>query len=179
MAVALPDIEEVNHSARALTTAVRLLFETEQPLRSCLLGARPFACYSELLDSAERHLCGAPRKEQVLVLAAHPVLGEAPGRLRRRSTFSYLEQRARRSTPMRQAVAGCEELVEASAAYERRFGFRLVVFVNGRSRARLVPEVRRRLQGDPDAELAAGIRAVVDIARSRVGSVPGPSAEAR
>ena len=53
------------------------------------------------------------------------------------------------------------ELAVLNRAYEERFGFRFIVFVNRRPRAELVPVLRERLERTREEELrhgAAGAR---------------------
>jgi 2-oxo-4-hydroxy-4-carboxy--5-ureidoimidazoline (OHCU) decarboxylase len=55
--------------------------------------------------------------------------------------------------------------------YERRFGFRYCVFVAGRPRTELIPEMAAALGADRETELRRALDAVIDIARDRaVGS---------
>jgi 2-oxo-4-hydroxy-4-carboxy--5-ureidoimidazoline (OHCU) decarboxylase len=91
----------------------------------------------------------APEDEQVEALAAHPRIGE-------RSP----EQRG-------DDAAVLAQLAKLNRAYEERFGFRFVVFVNRRSRAELLPVLRDRLARTRDEELETGIRELVAIARDR------------
>ena len=56
------------------------------------------------------------------------------------------------------------ELAELNRAYEQRFGFRFVVFVNGRPRREIVPVLRERLQRTREEELATGVDELVQIA---------------
>jgi 2-oxo-4-hydroxy-4-carboxy--5-ureidoimidazoline (OHCU) decarboxylase len=160
----LPPLEAVNGSSAALASALRLLFETDEPLEPRLRGLRPFASYDDLLDKATMQLASASREDKVRVLDAHPPLGESADRLRARSVVSWREQAGGDGGD---APAGSHELAHLSELYERRFGFRLVVFVNGRSVAELVPEIRGRLAYTADGELATGIAAAVEIARER------------
>ncbi|HXV57250.1 MAG TPA: 2-oxo-4-hydroxy-4-carboxy-5-ureidoimidazoline decarboxylase, partial [Gaiellaceae bacterium] len=60
-----------------------------------------------------------------------------------------------------------EELARLNAAYEERFGFRFVVFVNRRPRAELLPVLRARLERTRDEELEAGCAELVAIAEDR------------
>ena len=65
------------------------------------------------------------------------------------------------------------ELERLNLAYEERFGFRYCVFVAGRSRAALLPQMTAALAADRSAELHRAIDAVVDIARDRaLGTSP-------
>ena len=45
----------------------------------------------------------------------------------------------------------------STEAYEERFGFRFVVFVNRRPRAEIVPVLRERLEKTRDEELDTGL----------------------
>ncbi|TMC65117.1 MAG: hypothetical protein E6J17_02655, partial [Chloroflexi bacterium] len=59
------------------------------------------------------------------------------------------------------------ELERLNDAYEERFGFRYCIFVAGRPREALLPDMRAALDADRAAELRRGLGAVVDIARNR------------
>jgi len=61
-----------------------------------------------------------------------------------------------------------EELAQLNAEYEAKFGFRFVVFVNGRSKAQLIPVLKARLQRTREQELAEGLQAMIDIAYDRL-----------
>jgi 2-oxo-4-hydroxy-4-carboxy--5-ureidoimidazoline (OHCU) decarboxylase len=103
-------------------------------------------------DLASR-LSGLEQKE---VLDAHPTIGGTPT-----SARSTAEQ----GTDDDPAVLA--ELAELNAAYEEKFGFRFVVFVNGRARREIVPVLRERLWRTRDEELATGIDELVQIAVRR------------
>jgi allantoinase len=90
------------------------------------------------------------------VLDAHPAIGGKPT-----STRSAREQ----GTDDDPAVLA--ELAELNAAYESKFGFRFVVFVNGRSRREIVPVLRERLGRTRAEELETGVDELVQIAISR------------
>ena len=59
------------------------------------------------------------------------------------------------------------ELARLNDEYERRFGFEFVVFVDGRTRAELLPVLRKRLTRTRAEELETGLRALCAIARDR------------
>ena len=59
------------------------------------------------------------------------------------------------------------ELNRLNSAYERRFGFRFVVFVNGRSRREIVPVLGDRLERTRSEELETGLSELVAIAADR------------
>ncbi len=96
--------------------------------------------------------------ERVAVLNAHPRIGATTGL----SARSAAEQGDAADPETLRAL----ELLNAE--YERRFGFRCVVFVNGRSRAEIVPVVQARLRRTRRDELATGLEEFLAIARDRL-----------
>jgi 2-oxo-4-hydroxy-4-carboxy--5-ureidoimidazoline (OHCU) decarboxylase len=98
--------------------------------------------------------------ERVAILNAHPRIGATAGL----SPRAAAEQRA--DEPEDPAVRS--QLARFNAAYEAKFGFRFVVFVNGRSRADLVPILERRLERSREEELATGIEEFLAIAEDRL-----------
>jgi len=109
-----------------------------------------------MIERAYQLLAGLSEEESVATVNAHPRIGEDPARL---SRLSLAEQGA----------GSLPELDRLNAEYEARFGFRFVVFVNGRSKSEIAEVLRQRMRRDRDQELAEGLRAVVDIAASRIG----------
>ena len=99
-----------------------------------------------------------PEADQVTVLNAHPRIGDDPRRL---SALSAREQGSGSADVDR-------ILAELNRAYEQRFGFRFVVFVNRRSRAEIVGVLRQRLAGPRESELPVGLREMLLIARDRL-----------
>ena len=61
-------------------------------------------------------------------------------------------------------------VAELNEAYEQRFGFRFVVFVNKRAKAEIVNVLRRRLGNNREQELRSGLRDMFLIARDRYAS---------
>ena len=100
-----------------------------------------------------RELSDADKKE---VLDAHPAIGA-----RASSARSAAEQ----GTDDDPAVLA--ELAELNRAYEERFGFRFVVFVNRRPRREIVPILRERLERTREQELETGVDELVQIAVDR------------
>jgi 2-oxo-4-hydroxy-4-carboxy--5-ureidoimidazoline (OHCU) decarboxylase len=96
--------------------------------------------------------------ERVAVLNAHPRIGSTAGL----SARSAAEQGGAADPETLRAL----ELLNAE--YERTFGFRFVVFINGRSRAEIVPVLQARLRRTRREELATGIDEFLAIARDRL-----------
>ena len=108
------------------------------------------------LARAREVAASLPEEEQREILDAHPAIGGRPT-----SARSAREQ----GTDDDPAVLA--ELAELNRAYEERFGFRFVVFVNGRPRRELVPVLRGRLERTREQELATGVDELVQIAIAR------------
>jgi 2-oxo-4-hydroxy-4-carboxy--5-ureidoimidazoline (OHCU) decarboxylase len=136
--------------------AVETLFEGSTPLARRLAAEGPWRSEREMIERAYALLPELSEEERVATVNAHPRIGEDPSRL---SRLSLAEQG---SEPL-------PELDRLNAEYEARFGFRFVVFVNGRSKSEIAEVLRQRMERDRDRELAEGLRAVVDIAASRIG----------
>ncbi|CAH1760826.1 8813_t:CDS:2 [Entrophospora sp. SA101] len=61
------------------------------------------------------------------------------------------------------------KLQELNSQYENKFGFKFVIFVNGRSRKELIPIIEEKIQnGDKDEELNRGLIDMMDIAMDRL-----------
>lgn len=143
----------------ATVTDLALLFEGAPRFLDRLVGAGPYPDWETLFVRAEAIALAMPEDEQIELIDAHPRLGAPPASV---SSMSHAEQGYDRDT--RAAVA---ELAVLNEQYERRFGFRYCVFVAGRSRPELVPELRARLGADRDAERERALRDVIAIARDR------------
>ncbi|MEP7159353.1 MAG: 2-oxo-4-hydroxy-4-carboxy-5-ureidoimidazoline decarboxylase, partial [Chloroflexota bacterium] len=96
---------------------------------------------------------------------AHPRIGASPAAV---SPMSFREQGYDHDLGTGELQARLDQLNDD---YERRFGFRFVVFVNGRSRAEIADVIERHLDGERQAEKERGLRDVVAIARSRLGRI--------
>jgi 2-oxo-4-hydroxy-4-carboxy-5-ureidoimidazoline decarboxylase len=101
------------------------------------------------LGAADVALAELSEDEKAEALAAHPRIGE-PSEEQRGAEPEVLA-----------------ELADLNRAYEERFGFRFVVFVNRRSRAELLPVLRERLNRTREEELENGLRELFAIARDR------------
>lgn len=113
-----------------------------------------------LIARARTILAAMTDAQRVAVLNAHPRIGATSGL----SMRSAAEQGG---TTDAETLRTLETL---NAEYEGTFGFRFVVFMNGRSRAEIVPVLRARLSRSRDQELATGIAEFLAIARDRMTS---------
>ncbi|KAK9737820.1 hypothetical protein K7432_018462, partial [Basidiobolus ranarum] len=63
---------------------------------------------------------------------------------------------------------------ELNKAYEQKHGFRFVLFVDGRTRAEIVPIMEERLaHGQRDQEMRISLEYIIAIAQSRLHTLQG------
>jgi 2-oxo-4-hydroxy-4-carboxy--5-ureidoimidazoline (OHCU) decarboxylase len=131
------------------------IFERAPALAERVRGADP----ASIVTSARSEIARMTQDERIAVLNAHPQIGADPGSL---SALSRREQGGDTD------VSTLRELATLNDQYERRFGFRFVVFVAGRSKAEIVPILRERLRRTREEELATGIDEFLAITRDRL-----------
>lgn len=149
----------------AFAAAMAPLFEGAPRFLARLAVARPFETPDALFERARAIAHGMPEDEQVELIDAHPRLGAPPATV---SALSYAEQGYDRQAQPQAPLDVAAELDRLNAAYEAHFGFRYCVFVAGRSRAALLPDMAAALDRDRASELHRALDAVVDIARDRL-----------
>ncbi|GAC1460460.1 MAG: hypothetical protein NVSMB8_10980 [Candidatus Limnocylindrales bacterium] len=115
---------------------------------------------AEIVARARSVIATLSDPERVAILNAHPPIGATSGLSARSAT----EQRA--GEPEDSAVLA--NLARLNGAYEEKFGFRFVVFVNGRTRAQIVPVLTRRLERTREEELITGLDEFLAIAQDRL-----------
>jgi 2-oxo-4-hydroxy-4-carboxy--5-ureidoimidazoline (OHCU) decarboxylase len=133
-------VEELTELFEGRTVLVERLAELEDPLSSADVVIRVLT-----------------EDEKLEALNAHPAIGQRRGL----SARSAAEQGTDDDT------AVLEDLDALNRAYEQRFGFRFVVFVDRRPRSEIVPVLRERLTHSRDEELDTGLSELVAIARDR------------
>ena len=109
------------------------------------------------LGQARKVLADAPEDEQVEALATHPRIGQRVN----------VSERAAKEQGSDEDPALLAALAKLNKSYEQKFGFRFVVFVDGRPRAEILSVLRDRLQHSREEELAAGLDDLVAIALDR------------
>jgi 2-oxo-4-hydroxy-4-carboxy--5-ureidoimidazoline (OHCU) decarboxylase len=108
------------------------------------------------LASADEVIAELNEDEKLEALNAHPAIGT-----KNLSKRSAAEQ-GRDDDPETLA-----ELERLNAEYEKRFGFRFVVFVNLRPKSEIVPVLRERLERSREEELDTAVKELVAIAEDR------------
>ena len=108
------------------------------------------------LEAAPDLVRQLPEDEALEALSAHPAIGA-----------KELSARSAREQGSDQDAATEAELVALNRAYEEKFGFRFVVFVDNRPKRAIVPILRERLGRTRAEELETGLSELVAIARDR------------
>ncbi len=129
--------------------------EGSTPLARKVAAGGPYTSSAELVQLMRATIPTLTEGEKIATLNAHPRIGEDSRRLSARS----LREQGAEALP---------ELELLNAEYERRFGFRFVVFVNRRPKSEIVEVLRQRLQRSREEEITEGLEAIVDIAEDRL-----------
>jgi 2-oxo-4-hydroxy-4-carboxy--5-ureidoimidazoline (OHCU) decarboxylase len=115
------------------------------------------AATEDPLGNASSVLADLSEEDKVEALAAHPAIGGTSGL----SARSAAEQ----GTDDDPCVL--VDLAALNMQYERRFGFRFVVFVGRRPKSEILEVLRERITRSREEELDTGCRELVAIARDR------------
>lgn len=155
----------------AFEASMALLFEGAPAFLARLAAGRPFGSWPAFFEAARDIAHHMPEVEQRELVDAHPRLGAPPASM---SELSFREQGYDREAAANLASEAARERDRVAAeldglnrAYEASFGFRYCVFVAGRSRSELLPEMALALGRERDSELHRALDAVVDIAADR------------
>jgi len=133
-------VEELSELFEGRTRLVERLAEVENPL-----------------EQADGVITTLDEPEKVDALAAHPAIGQRSG-LSARSAAEQGDD----SDPV-----VLSDLAYLNQVYEEKFGFRFVVFVNGRPKAEILEVLRDRIANSREEELETGCRELVAIAKDR------------
>jgi 2-oxo-4-hydroxy-4-carboxy--5-ureidoimidazoline (OHCU) decarboxylase len=139
--------------------ALQRAFERAPALVDRLASEAPFASADAVVERARTLLGAMTERDRVAVLDAHPRIGADPRAL---SPDSLREQGDEED------AAVLAELAELNERYERRFGFRFVVFVAGRPKSAIAPVMRERLERTREEEIATAVEEFLAIAHDRL-----------
>ncbi|KAF2767726.1 hypothetical protein EJ03DRAFT_248496, partial [Teratosphaeria nubilosa] len=167
----LPAIEKIPAlSAEQRAEILDLLFEPSTHLHTLsvpLLQEKTFSSYPGLISAIGLQLTAFSESASTSdtqwlesILGSHPRLGAK----KVESAQSQAEQ-----AQLKGSAEEAEQLRMLNEEYEAKYpGLRYVVFVNGRSRAVIMDDMRARIaSGSIDSERAAAIRAMCEIAADR------------
>jgi len=165
----LPGADALNAlSPSAFAAALAPLFEGAPRFLHRLAGMRPFDSDAAMFVAAREVAATTPEDELVELLDAHPRIGADPSAMSRLSRDEQQDGDA-------DGGGLAQELADLNAVYERRFGFRYVVFVAGRPRAAIAPLIEVGLRNERGAELRRGVDDAIYIAGDRLRVLRGES----
>jgi len=127
-----------------------------------LRAEEPFPSGAAILARARAIVKELSEAEQIAVINAHPRIGERRDKV---SALSFKEQGYDRDTTPPEVL---KRLATLNEAYEQKFGFRFVVFVNRRSKEAIVPILEARLRGSREEERRTALREILAIAEDRL-----------
>jgi 2-oxo-4-hydroxy-4-carboxy--5-ureidoimidazoline (OHCU) decarboxylase len=131
--------EELAELFEGRTRLVELLAEREDPLGTAK------TVFAELTEQEQRQ-----------ALNAHPAIGAR-----------HLSERSAAEQGSGGHPAVVTELAYLNHVYEEKFGFRFVVFVDGRPKSESLELLQQRLERSREEELETGLHELVAIARDR------------
>jgi 2-oxo-4-hydroxy-4-carboxy-5-ureidoimidazoline decarboxylase len=145
------------------------IFEHSPWVAQRVAGARPFPSVDALHRAMVAEVEHASADERLALLRAHP---ELAGRAAVRDELTPDSKRE-------QAGAGLSEcspdefarLTELNARYLARFRFPFILAVKGYDRAGIIDEFARRVDNDPDDELAEAMAQIARITRFRLDAL--------
>jgi urate oxidase len=138
-------------------TTVEEAFEGSTPLARKVAASGPPGSREEMIARMRAAIPTLTEAEKIATLNAHPRIGERGDRMSARSR----KEQGDESLP---------ELDRLNAEYERKFGFRFVVFVNRRPKSEMVGVLRERMKRSREEEMVEGLNAIVEIAADRLAS---------
>ena len=140
---------------------LEMLFENAPHFVDRLAGG-DFASWEDVLTRGGELARTLPTDEQLELIDGHPRIGALPSSV---SATSYREQGYDRDPATVELQTRLDAL---NRAYEQQFGFRYVVFVNGRSRGAVAGLMEEALSAERDVELDRALSDVFSIARHRL-----------
>jgi 2-oxo-4-hydroxy-4-carboxy--5-ureidoimidazoline (OHCU) decarboxylase len=142
----------------AITGRLAAVFERAPGLAAALRHAGQDTPRA-IIAKARGALEAMTEEQRIAVLDAHPRIG---------ADSATLSLHSRREQGDEADDATLRDLAELNRAYEKKFGFRFVVFVAGRSKQEIVPVLRARLANTRDAELRTGLDEFLAISLDRL-----------
>ena len=173
----LPKIQDLNQFEKSkFFESVDILFESAPVLADALYEKRPFESYKQLIDEAEICIKGMSINDKIKVINAHPRIGAPKESLsensRKEQGYPVLD--VAEGGDAKREKSQQEQLDRFNQLYEDQFGFKFVVFVNGRSKSEIIEVLKGRLESSSDIisnkahELHLGLKDMMLIARDRL-----------
>ena len=166
-------MSEVNRmTADEFVRALGGVFEHSPWIAERAFAARPFGGVDALHAAMSDAVRGAARDAQLALLRAHPELAGKEAQAGELTRDSKAEQAAAGLTALTREELG--RVSELNRRYRVKFAFPFIIAVRRHTKDGILREFERRLELDPETELANGLEQVFVITRLRLeGLVPG------
>jgi allantoicase len=125
-----------------------------------MVAARPFSSWTDVEQTAARIWTTASREEILEAFAAHPKIGDHKG----------AEEQAQVRTATEAAL---QDLSRLNREYQARFGYIYIVCATGKSAEEMLTLLRKRLENDPEEEIAIAAeehRLITQLRLRKIGS---------
>jgi allantoicase len=125
-----------------------------------MIAARPFSSWNEVEETAAAVWKTSSREEILEAFAAHPKIGDHMG----------AEEQARVRTATEETL---QELSRLNREYEARFGYIYIVCATGKSAEEMLALLHKRLESDPEEEIAIAAeeqRLITQLRLRKIGS---------
>ena len=170
MADVVLDLSAVNRMEKSqFVRALGGVFEHSPWIAERAFEARPFASISSLHSVMVHAVQQSALDEQLKLLRAHPELAGKESRSGTMTSSSTDEQASAGLTALTRA--DMDRMAQLNRDYRARFGFPFIIAVRRHSKAGIFAEFERRLNNDPDTELANALAQVFIIARLRLDAM--------
>ncbi len=168
-----PAMSEVNRmTADEFVRTLGGVFEHSPWIAERAFGARPFADVAALHAAMTAAVRAAGREAQLALLRAHPELAGKEAQAGSLTADSKAEQAGAGLSAL--ARPEVERIAELNRRYREKFGFPFIIAVRRHTKDGIFRELERRLELDPETELANGLEQVFAITRLRLdGLVSG------
>lgn len=163
-------LDELNAADRTeFAVAVGFAFEHSPWVAEAAWERRPFDSAAELLAAMTAAVDAAGRDRQLALIRAHPELATS-------SALTPASSSEQASAGLDRLDAGLRDrLLEATAAYGRRFGFPFVICVREHDLDGILAAAERRLGNQPAVEVEAALAEIGKIAALRLdAAIEGP-----
>jgi 2-oxo-4-hydroxy-4-carboxy-5-ureidoimidazoline decarboxylase len=129
----------------------------------------PFASVADLHAAMAAIVASAGTEKQLALVRAHPELAGKAMIQHALTVDSAAEQSGAGLTQCSREEF--ERLQDLNARYNAKFGFPFILAVKGYDRSGVIAEFARRVDNDPDTELAECLRQIDKIARLRLDAL--------
>ncbi|MGF1535581.1 MAG: 2-oxo-4-hydroxy-4-carboxy-5-ureidoimidazoline decarboxylase [Elainellaceae cyanobacterium] len=156
-------LSEINQMDRAaFTSTLGHLFERTPTIAASAWPQRPFASKAALHGALVDIMRSLPPSQQLALIGAHPDLGS-----RAKMADASVQE---------QASVGLDQLTpeefdamkQLNQCYRDKFGFPFIIAVKHHTKTSILAALQQRLQNAPEAEQAAALNQIAEIARLRL-----------